>query len=184
LEVLYQTKNRDYEMESGGVRTYEVHKDKKRVMEQKEADDVRNEKLDPMKALENRVLASQKEMADLDNLDEIKAMNMRHLRMMSSRMNKKGSGANGNGAGKMDMDVADLVLMKTREDDEREKEQELELDEEDEALIKTIKFGKLFVNNSSIKSSIKSSINSSINKNDKNSNNSNENGELSKQWCG
>ena len=122
-------------MESGGTRTFEVHKDKKKLIQKKEANDEQVDKLDPMKALENRVLASQKEMADLDNLDEIKAMNMRHLKMMSSMKNSDGSATQ--------MDMADLVLKKARyEEEEIGKEDTIELDEEDEALIKTIQFGK------------------------------------------
>lgn len=133
VTFLTDPKNGDYEMETGGTRTYEVHKDKKRVLEEAEADDAKLEKLDPMKALENRVLASQKEMADLDNLDEIKAMNMRHLKMMASIKNEGGTSQ---------MAVTDLVLKKTRNDGELDTEKLLELDEEDEALIKSIKFGK------------------------------------------
>lgn len=132
VTFLTDPKNGDYEMESGGTRTYEVHKDKEKVIEAVEADDARTEKLDPMAALEKRVLASQKEMADLDNLDEIKAMNMRHLKIMSSAKNGKNATR---------MDVTDLVLKKTREEG-IEKEQQLDLDEEDEALVKSIKFGK------------------------------------------
>ncbi len=132
VTFLTDPKNGDYEMESGGTRTYEVHKDKEKVIEAVEAEDAKTEKLDPMAALEKRVLASQKEMADLDNLDEIKAMNMRHLKIMSSA--KSGKGAT-------NMDVTDLVLKK-RMDEEIEKEQQLDLDEEDEALVKSIKFGK------------------------------------------
>lgn len=131
ITFLTDPKNGDYEMETGGTRTYEVHKDKKRVMEKAEAEDAETEKLDPMKALENRVLASQKEMADLDNLDEIKAMNMRHLKMMAAANRKDGA-----------MDVTDIVLQKTRDKKEAEKEKQLELDEDEEALIKSIKFGK------------------------------------------
>merc|ERR1719330_419268 len=60
VTFLTDPKNGDYEMESGGTRTYEVHKEK--------------------------------EMADLDNLDEIKAMNMRHLKIMSAKGGNGGSG--------------------------------------------------------------------------------------------
>ena len=48
-------------MESGGTRTYEVYKDKKKLIQKIEADDEQVGKLDPMnKVLENRVLASQR----------------------------------------------------------------------------------------------------------------------------
>ncbi len=147
VTFLTDPKNNDYEMESGGTRTYEVHKDKKKVMTQADADDAKMEKLDPMKALEKRVLASQKEMADLDNLDEIKAMNMRHLKMMSSMKNKDGTGTG------TQMEMADLVLKKVRDEEveKNERLQQLELDEEDEALIKTITFGKQLENNNNNK---------------------------------
>ena len=122
-------------MKSGGTRTYEVHKDKKKLIQKIEVDDEKVEKLDPMKALKNKVLASQKEMADLDTLDEIKAKNMRHLKMMSSMKNSDG--------GTTQIDMADLVLKKERhKEEEIGKEDAIELDEEDEALIKTMKFGK------------------------------------------
>ena len=155
MTFLTDPKNGDYEMESGGTRTYEVHKDKKKLIEKIEADDEKVEKQDPMKALENRVLASQKEMADLDNLDEIKAMNMRHLKLMSSMKNKDGSDTQ--------MNMADLVLKKARHEKEEEVEKggPIELDEEDEALIKTIKFGKQSVsstNNSKRKDNDQSNV--------------------------
>eukprot|EP00560_Eucampia_antarctica_P002276 CAMPEP_0197831100 /NCGR_PEP_ID=MMETSP1437-20131217/7698_1 /TAXON_ID=49252 ORGANISM="Eucampia antarctica, Strain CCMP1452" /NCGR_SAMPLE_ID=MMETSP1437 /ASSEMBLY_ACC=CAM_ASM_001096 /LENGTH=177 /DNA_ID=CAMNT_0043433871 /DNA_START=48 /DNA_END=577 /DNA_ORIENTATION=+ len=84
VTFLTDPKNADYEMETGGTRTYEVHKDQKFQEEDQEASELESQKKDPMKALENRALASQKEMADLDNLDEIKAMNMKHLKIMAS----------------------------------------------------------------------------------------------------
>jgi hypothetical protein len=74
----------DYEMESGGTRTYEVYKDKEKTEESSAMEKEKEEKIDPMKALENRVLDSQREMADLDNLEEIRAMNKRHVQLLSS----------------------------------------------------------------------------------------------------
>ena len=82
LTFLTDPENTDYEMETGGTRTFEVHKDRDKIKADVENKELQSEKEDPMKALENRVLESQKEMQDLDNLDEIKAMNMRHLKMM------------------------------------------------------------------------------------------------------
>jgi Saf4/Yju2 protein len=76
------------------------------------------EKDDPMKALENRVLASQKEMADLDNLEEIKAMNARHVKLLY--------GKNNNILVEKD-DTTDNVDLLTAED---------------EALVKSIQFKK------------------------------------------
>lgn len=123
MTFLTDPENADYEMETGGTRTYEVHKDRERIKESVEKEEEKDEKEDPMKALENRVLASQKEMADLDNLDEIKAMNMRHFKMMGT------DGAN----------AANNILNAHHG---LQEEETLELDAEDEALIKNIKFGK------------------------------------------
>ena len=83
ISFLTDPKNADYEMENGGTRNYEVWHDKTKTEEEILAEKEQDEKLDPMKALENRVLDSQREMQDLENLDEIKAMNMRHLQMTS-----------------------------------------------------------------------------------------------------
>mmetsp|Transcript_30157 Transcript_30157/g.35085 ORF Transcript_30157/g.35085 Transcript_30157/m.35085 type:complete len:356 (-) Transcript_30157:322-1389(-) len=131
VTFLTDPENTDYEMESGGTRTYEVHKDKKKVLEEQSDNMSKKEKEDPMKALENRVLASQKEMADLDNLDEIKAMNMRHLKMSKAAAE----------------DVTDLILKTRHEQDDNDTnksffEKQHELNEEDEAFIKSIKFGR------------------------------------------
>ena len=123
ITFLTDPENADYSMETGGTRTYEVHKDRDRLKEDVEKEEAKGEKEDPMKALENRVLASQKEMADLDNLDEIKAMNMRHFKMM----------------GKNGVDATDQILNVHHQ---IVKDDPVELDDEDEALIKSIKFGK------------------------------------------
>lgn len=123
ITFLTDPENADYSMETGGTRTYEVHKDRDRLKEDVEKEEAKGEKEDPMKALENRVLASQKEMADLDNLDEIKAMNMRHFKMM----------------GKNGVDATDQILNAHHQ---IVQEDPVELDDEDEALIKSIKFGK------------------------------------------
>ena len=126
---LTDPKNADYEMETGGTRTYEVHKDKERTEEDIMEEEAKKEKEDPMKALEKRVLASQKEMAELDALDELKAMNMRHVKMMAKIKAEGGDAAS--------------VVLKALDKEEEEKEQKaLELNEEDEALIQSIEFGR------------------------------------------
>jgi len=125
LTFLTDPENTDYEMESGGTRTLEVHKDRNKMKEDLEEQEPKSEKEDPMKALENRVLASQKEMQDLDDLDEIKAMNMRHLRMMAVA---RGGGAN----------ATAQILNAHHKVEEKDP---LELDEGEEELIKSIKFG-------------------------------------------
>ena len=126
LTFLTDPENTDYEMETGGTRTFEVHKDRDKIKEDVETKELQSEKEDPMKALENRVLASQKEMQDLDNLDEIKAMNMRHLKMMAM--------------GKAGEDATNEILNAHHQVQEIDPSL-VELDDEDEELIKSIKFG-------------------------------------------
>jgi hypothetical protein len=118
-------------MESGGTRTYEVYKDKAKTEEQTALEKDQEEKIDPMKALENRVLDSQREMADLDNLEEIRAMNKRHVNLLSSA----GEG----------FDADAKAVLKAREANEK-KGKTAELNEhgtteEEENMIKNIKFG-------------------------------------------
>ena len=82
-DIIFKTdpKNSDYEMESGASRNFEVWRET--VHEQNEIDTARaeEEKVDAMKALENRTLDSKLEMDVLDALDEIKAINQRHERV-------------------------------------------------------------------------------------------------------
>merc|ERR1719410_2226419 len=80
-------KNADYEMENGATRNYEIWHDKEKSTDDQIQAEEFEEAIDPMKALENRVLDSQREMADLDNLDEIKAMNKKHLQMLANKNN-------------------------------------------------------------------------------------------------
>ena len=140
LTFLTDPKNADYEMESGGTRTYEVQKDKQRTEEEVSAHESVEEKIDPMKALEKRVLASQREMADLDNLEEIKALNMRNVKLLSSSIGSGGV-----------LHAADVVLAMrdklyethNQHSIQQQKEDECEYDEEEEErLIQSIRFGK------------------------------------------
>ena len=119
LTFLTDPKNADYEMESGGTRNYEIQKDRVATEDQINAEREKEEKEDPMKALENRVLESQSEMADLDNLEEIKAMNARHVKLLYGKK--------------------DGILLAS--DDVNVDSSNL-LTEEDEALVKSIQFGK------------------------------------------
>ena len=129
MTFLTDPKNADYEMESGGTRNYEVWKDEKEVNAKFEKQLEEDEKIDSMKALENRVAESQREMAELDALEEIRAMNQRHIGLMK---------------GGKKMDAAEAVL-KAREaavgvpNEEELNENGLTKDEEE--LVKTIKFG-------------------------------------------
>ena len=122
LTFLTDPKNADYEMESGGQRNYEMQKDKAATEQNAVEEQEEEEKMDPMKALENRVLESQQEMADLDQLEEIKAMNARHVKLLA--------------AGKKS---ADRIVVGKKDDID---EPEVQLTAEDEALIQSIRFGK------------------------------------------
>jgi hypothetical protein len=129
ITFLTDPKNTDYEMETGGTRNYEVWHDERKTNEDFEKKLEEDEKLDSMKALENRVLESQREMAELDSLEEIRAMNQRHVSLM--RGGKR-------------MDAAQAVL-RAREvavgvpDAEDLNENGLTNDEEN--LVSSIKFG-------------------------------------------
>jgi hypothetical protein len=128
VTFLTDPKNADYEMESGGTRNYEVYKDEDKKEESATAEKEQAEKEDPMKALENRVLDSQKEMADMDNLEEIKAMNYRHAKLL-----------NGPGA---DFNAETQAVLAVRERrDALEAAEAQGLTAEDEALVKSIQFG-------------------------------------------
>jgi Saf4/Yju2 protein len=138
ISFLTDPQNADYEMESGATRNYEVHKDKKETEEKFEKEKEEEEKADHMKALENRVLDSQREVADLDNLEEIKAMNRRHIHLLST------SGDQGFDTGvKRLLDKIEGKLGDGDDDNHQggSKQQQQQLTEEDEALIKSIKFG-------------------------------------------
>jgi len=93
-----------------------------------------------MKALENRALASQKEMADLDNLDEIKAMNMKHLKIMAS--------AHGTSISDALLSVLRKEVPITEEEDELN---ENGFTKEEEAMVRNIKFGKSLYANDDIR---------------------------------
>lgn len=132
ITFLTDPKNADYEMESGGTRNYEVWHDENKTNADFEKQNEEDEQLDSMKALENRVAESQREMAELDALEEIRAMNARHVGLMK-------------GGGKMRLDVAGAVL-KAREEAMGKKGEEVDLNEngltvEEEDLVKSIKFG-------------------------------------------
>jgi Saf4/Yju2 protein len=131
LTLLTDPKNTDYEMELGGTRNYDVHKDKKNTEDEFDAQKEQEEKEDPMRALENRVLDSQREMADMDNMEEILAMNRKHLQFLSSPEEifaaldaRKRSAANLDSIIELEEEAADGLTA------------------EDEELIQSIQFGK------------------------------------------
>jgi hypothetical protein len=133
-------KNADYEMESGGTRNYEVWHDESKTNAEFDKQMEEDEKMDSMKALENRVAESQREMAELDALEEIRAMNQRHVSLMRGRGGKKNT-----------MDVAEAVLrareaaLGSGEGQDGEGGEELNengLTKEEEDLVRSIQFGK------------------------------------------
>lgn len=143
ITFLTDPKNADYEMESGATRNYEVWHDKTKTEEEQTQEKILEETLDPMKALENRVLDSKREMDDLDALDEIKAMNLRHIRLLSGQ-NNTDSATNTAAAGGFEavqavLRATDGKIQTTEEDGEEVNENGLTATEE--ALVKSIKFG-------------------------------------------
>lgn len=120
--IVFKTdpKNSDYEMESGATRNFEVWRDTKQSLEDIEKQREEEEKNDSMKALENRTLDNKLEMDVLDALDEIKAINKRHERVDTDKL-----------LGSIGVETTEkLALNKDG------------LTEEDEALVKSIQFGK------------------------------------------
>eukprot|EP00934_Nitzschia_sp_Nitz4_P004989 Nitzschia sp. Nitz4//scaffold11_size288233//187947//192366//NITZ4_000795-RA/size288233-processed-gene-0.450-mRNA-1//1//CDS//3329534137//4979//frame0 len=132
-DVTSNPKNADYEMENGGTRNYEVYKDKAKTEEESALEKKEEEKLDAMKALENRVLDSQREMADLDNLEEIRAMNKRHIQLLAATGDS--------------FDAEAKALVAARHSKEKPLSEDVKLNEngiteEEESLVKSIKFGQ------------------------------------------
>ena len=143
ITFLTDPKNADYEMESGATRNYEVHKDKERTDEEMAAERAAEEKEDPMKALENRVMASQREMQEMDALEEIRALNMKHRQMMSG--GATGGAASAAASGGSGGDVSAILDAReaaaARAAAQEEELTETGLTESEEAMLKTIKFG-------------------------------------------
>lgn len=133
VSFLTDPKNADYEMESGATRNYELSKDKKETEETAALEQEEEEKEDPLRGLENRVLASQREMQDMDNLEEIKAMNMRHVKLLNSSGSSFDANAVLEARARNKMQLEGLQLEEPNENG---------LTEEDEDFIKTIQFGQ------------------------------------------
>ena len=74
-------KNSDYECESGALRNFEMWRENDAIVKEDEKQREEEDKVDAMKALENRTLDSKVEMDVLDALDEIQAINRRHERV-------------------------------------------------------------------------------------------------------
>jgi hypothetical protein len=130
ISFLTDPKNADYEMERGATRNYELLKDKKESEDTAALELEIEEKVDPLKGLENRVLVSQREMQEMDTLEEIKAMNLRHVKLLNS----SGSAFDAN------------TVLSVREKNNQQELNEtdahdLQLTEDDEALVRSIRFG-------------------------------------------
>ena len=134
VSFLTDPKNADYEMESGATRNYELSRDKKDAEETAAQELEVEEKEDPLKGLENRVLASQREMQDMDNLEEIKAMNMRHVKLLNSSGSSFDAKAVLEACARNKMQLEELQL--------EEANNENGLTEEEEELVMSIQFGK------------------------------------------
>ena len=133
LTFLTDPEHADYEMESGGTRTYEITKDRAGRQQEAQQQEEQAAKEDPLQALETRVLDSQREMADLDNLEEIKAMNARHVQLLAV----KGGNDNDSDAA-FDADTKAVLNALSATDEKNEDG----LTAEDEALVQSIQFGK------------------------------------------
>mmetsp|Transcript_15732 Transcript_15732/g.54651 ORF Transcript_15732/g.54651 Transcript_15732/m.54651 type:complete len:196 (-) Transcript_15732:70-657(-) len=93
----------DYTAESGVTRNYEPWREKEETEEEYNKRKEEEEKVDSMKALENRTMASKRQMDIMDGLEEIQAQNARASRVdiddaMAMVAARHGSGA-GAGAG-------------------------------------------------------------------------------------
>ncbi|KAI9326906.1 CWC16 protein, partial [Obelidium mucronatum] len=82
-EITFKTdpKNTDYVCEHGAMRNFEPWREETDVNELKKAEKEKEEENNPMKALENRTVASKVEMDILDALDEIRTRNAATERM-------------------------------------------------------------------------------------------------------
>ncbi|KAJ3004970.1 UNVERIFIED_CONTAM: hypothetical protein HDU68_004826 [Siphonaria sp. JEL0065] len=82
-EITFKTdpKNTDYVCEHGAMRNFEPWREETDVTELKKAEKEKEEENNPMKALENRTIASKVEMDILDALDEIRTRNAATERM-------------------------------------------------------------------------------------------------------
>ena len=140
ISFLTDPQNADYEMESGGTRNYEITKDRQERERQAAQEEEQATKEDPLKALEARVLDSQREMADLDNLEEIKAMNARHVQLLAAAA--AAGGGDAAAATAFGADTQAVLQALEKQQQQQQDVNEDGLTAEDEALVKSIQFGK------------------------------------------
>jgi len=127
-EITFKTdpKNCDYELEHGATRNFQALRLAEQQAEREAKEKEEEEKLNPMKMLENRTKASRREMEELEALEELKDMSERNVFI----------------------DSEDIIKRKSKELEEEMKKQE----EEDEAFVQNII--KLKQRNQSLVSSI------------------------------
>ncbi|XP_076445337.1 splicing factor YJU2-like [Babylonia areolata] len=89
-EIAFKTdlKNTDYTLEAGATRLFEAEKLAQQMAEQERLEK-EAEELNPMKVLENRTKASHKEMAQIDELEELREINARHALVDTSTLLEK-----------------------------------------------------------------------------------------------
>jgi Saf4/Yju2 protein len=93
VTFLTDPENCDYAMESGATRNFEV---KNKIKKQKIESDLaaateeNHTPIDPLAALQDRVDASQREMAEHDQLEQIRALNAQHVQLLMASKNKEG----------------------------------------------------------------------------------------------
>ncbi len=115
ITFLTDPENGDYEMEDGAKRNFESWKKDKGDAGDKgeEGEGDKEVKENTIEALEERVMASRREMKDMDELEEIRALNDRHI------------------------DVGQVEDALKQEDNE----EDMELNEHDEEMIRNVRFG-------------------------------------------
>jgi len=133
-EITFKTdpKNMDYELESGASRNFEVWRETEQLTEEEKKKREEEDEYDNMRALENRTLDSKIEMDVLDALDAIKAVNQRHERVDTNKV---------------------LGLLNQKDQSSKENTLISERINEDEELVKSIKFKSKSISSSSSGSS-------------------------------
>ena len=82
-EITFKTdpQNTDYQVEHGATRNYEPWKEEREEEFRKKRSREEEEKVNPLKALENKTLDSKREVEIFEALDEIRALNDRNYRL-------------------------------------------------------------------------------------------------------
>jgi hypothetical protein len=113
-EITFKTdpKNQDYELEHGATRNFQAYRLAQMQAEQQAKDEEEEEKLNPMKMLENRTKASRREMQELEDLEELKELSQRTINIKTE-------------------DFLEREKERRRKFEEMKKKQEDEEDEED-----------------------------------------------------